>query len=72
MLFTEFNLSDAKRIWREEGVEEGIEKGIEKGMEKGETLKAFAIAKNLFAMNISLEQVIAATGLTREEAEGLR
>jgi predicted transposase/invertase (TIGR01784 family) len=30
------------------------------------------IAKNLFAMNIPLEQVIAATGLTREEAESLR
>jgi hypothetical protein len=32
----DYKLSDAKRIWREEGVEEGIEKGIEieKGMEK--------------------------------------
>ncbi|MCD7776916.1 MAG: hypothetical protein LUH47_00120, partial [Clostridiales bacterium] len=31
MLKTEFNLDDAKIIWRMEGVEEGIEKGIEKG-----------------------------------------
>ena len=27
MLFTEFNLEDAKQVWREEAIEEGIEKG---------------------------------------------
>ena len=35
MLFTEFNLEDAKEVWFEEGVEKGIAKGIEKGIEKG-------------------------------------
>ena len=27
MLFTEFNIEDAKQVWREEAFEEGIEKG---------------------------------------------
>ncbi|MCD7776914.1 MAG: hypothetical protein LUH47_00110 [Clostridiales bacterium] len=36
MLRTEFNLDDAKIIWRMEGVEEGIEKGLEKGIESHE------------------------------------
>jgi predicted transposase YdaD len=35
MLMTEFNIEDAKKIWREEGYEDGIEKGIEKGKAEG-------------------------------------
>jgi hypothetical protein len=31
MLLTEFNMNDAKRVWREEGREEGMEEGMEKG-----------------------------------------
>jgi hypothetical protein len=38
MIFTEFNLEEAKEVWFEEGFEEGIEKGIEKG--KLETARA--------------------------------
>lgn len=32
MLFTQFNLEDAKKIWREEAFEDGEEAGIEKGI----------------------------------------
>jgi predicted transposase/invertase (TIGR01784 family) len=35
MLFTEFNMDDAKEIWYEEGMEDGIEKGIEQGIVEG-------------------------------------
>jgi hypothetical protein len=32
MLFTEFNMDDAQKVWFEEGVEEGMEKGREEGL----------------------------------------
>ncbi|MCL2017051.1 MAG: hypothetical protein FWG68_12480 [Defluviitaleaceae bacterium] len=35
VLFAEFNLDDAKEVWREEGVEDGIEKGRKEGIEEG-------------------------------------
>ena len=37
-----------------------------------ERKKAFEIAKNLLEMDMPIEKIIAATGLTREEIEGLR
>jgi len=39
---------------------------------KGRTEKAVEIARNLLKMNMPIEQIIAATGLTREEVESLR
>jgi predicted transposase/invertase (TIGR01784 family) len=42
-----------------------------RGEMRGGKNKAYDIAKKLFAMNIPLDQIIAATGLTREEAESL-
>ena len=38
----------------------------------GEKAKAFAIAKNLMSMNLPIDQIITATGLTRSEVEGLK
>ena len=35
MLFTQFNLEDAKKIWQEEAYEDGEEAGIQKGIQKG-------------------------------------
>ena len=35
MLYTEFNLEDAKLVWKQEAFEDGFEEGIEKGMEQG-------------------------------------
>jgi hypothetical protein len=35
MLFTAFNMDDAKEIWREEGFEDGIEQGMKRGIEQG-------------------------------------
>jgi hypothetical protein len=40
--------------------------------DEGETAKAIAIAKNLLGMDIPLEKIVEATGLTREEIEALR
>jgi hypothetical protein len=41
LLFTEFNIDVAKRIWREEALEEGIERGIEKTAKAPRLPKAF-------------------------------
>ena len=63
MLFTEWNMEDALRITREEGVEEGREEGRQEGREEGmeKSILAFAdylspeiIAKQL---GLSLEKV---------------
>ena len=35
MLFTQFNLEDAKKIWQEEAYEDGEEAGIRQGIEQG-------------------------------------
>ena len=39
---------------------------------EGETAKAYTIARNLLGMDLPLEQIITATGLTRTEVENLR
>ena len=49
MLFTEFNLEDAKQVWLEEGREEGREEG---GVEKG-----LKIARAMFEDGDSLEKI---------------
>jgi predicted transposase/invertase (TIGR01784 family) len=68
MLFTEFNIDDAKKIWREEALEEGIKKGIEKGIEKNreETAKA-ALAKGF-----SVSDVVEITGLDEARVRKLK
>lgn len=43
-------------------------RGIEKGIEKGK----LEIAKNLLKMNIPIDQIVLATGLTEEEINKIR
>jgi predicted transposase/invertase (TIGR01784 family) len=49
-----------------------LESNIATAEARGENKKAFAIAKNLLSMSLSLDQIVIATGLTREEVEKLR
>ncbi len=53
------------------GREEGMKKGIEKGMEKGRRNEKIKIAKNFKKLNIPLDQISKATGLTICELEKL-
>ena len=53
------------------GLEKGIEKGIEKGREEGIYSKAIETAKKLIGMNLSIENIAKATGLSKEEIEKL-
>ncbi|WNS76075.1 hypothetical protein RRV45_03425 [Bacillus sp. DTU_2020_1000418_1_SI_GHA_SEK_038] len=50
---------------------EGFEEGKAEGKEEGEKQKTIEIAKNLLKMNISIESICEATGLTLEEVKGL-
>jgi predicted transposase/invertase (TIGR01784 family) len=52
---TQSNIATAEDNGRREGRQEG----------------AFAIARNLLGMNMPLDQIVTATGLTREEVEKL-
>ncbi len=47
------------------------QKGIEKGIEKGERIKALQIARELLALNFSMEQIAAITKLPPVEIEKL-
>ena len=49
------------------GFEKGIEKGIEKGRKEGIKEGIINTAKNLITMNIPIENIAEATGLTKEE-----
>ena len=63
MLFTEFNIEDAKQVWREEAFEEGIEKGIEKGRMEGIEERGLEIARAMFADGDSPEKIARNTGI---------
>jgi len=65
MIFTEFNLEDAKEIWFEEGMEKGIEKGMEKGMEKGK----LEISRAMLAEGDSIEKIARITKIPLEILE---
>ena len=51
--------------------EEGIAKGIAKGIEKGEHTKAIAIARNMLELELPMETIIKATGLSSDEIRKL-
>jgi len=53
------------------GKELAFEEGEASGISKGEKQKQLEIAKNLFSLNISKEQIEMATGLSSEEIEKL-
>ena len=49
------------------GIEKGMQKGIQRGMQKGRMEGICETAKKLIAMNLSIEQIAQATGLSIEE-----
>jgi hypothetical protein len=59
LLFTEFNMDDAIKVWKEEGIEEGIEKG------------KLEDARNLIKEGIPLEVIARATGLSFDKLRSL-
>jgi predicted transposase/invertase (TIGR01784 family) len=76
MLFTEFNMDDAKEIWFEEGFETGMEKGMEKGvakgMAKGMEQNRKDTARSALAKGLSVTDVADITGLDEETVRKLK
>lgn len=55
-----------------EAREKAKKEGREEGREKGRVEEKIEIAKKLLNLNVSLETIIEATGLTREDIEKIR
>ena len=57
---------------KEEGEKIGLAKGKEEGRAEGKREGTLTVAKNLLSINLPLDQIVKATGLTHEEVEALR
>lgn len=64
-------MKEAKKKGFERGIEQGIKQGIEQGIEQGENNKCLQIARNLKNIGISIEDIMKATSLSKEEVEEL-
>ena len=64
-------IMDEKDIFRA-GEDKGMKEGIKEGIKEGERKKTIEIAKELLNMNLSIEQIIQATGLEKEKIEEIR
>ena len=53
------------------GLDRGLEEGREEGIQIGVENRNIEIAKNLLSLNLEIERIMQATGLTREEIERL-
>jgi len=62
---------DIKKQAYKDGLEEGISKGISQGISQGAEQAKLETARNLFSFNLSLEQIMQATGLPLETVEQL-
>ena len=60
------------KIEKEELISQGISQGLSQGISQGETRARLEVARNLLKMNISVENIAEATGLTASEVEELK
>jgi len=72
MLYTEFNIEDAKEVWQEEAHEKGREEGREEGREAGRTEEKLGIARNLLIRGETPDFVQEITGLDLETIQSLK
>ncbi len=64
-------LAEGKAQGLAEGKAQGLAEGKAQGLAEGENNKAIEIAKNLKGINLPIDQIVKATGLTKEEIESL-
>jgi len=55
----------------QQGLQEGLQQGLQKGLQQGLRMKALAVAQELLALGLSVDMVVQATKLSREEVEAL-
>ena len=65
-------LEYAKKKGREEGLQEGVEKGRKEGREEGIEKRSREIAVNLLRINLPIQTICEATGLSVEEITKLQ
>ena len=65
--------AEQKATWDEqEKMRTAEEKGIEKGIERGVEREKVNTARNLLLLDIPIEKIVKATGLSKDEIEGLK
>ena len=67
MIFTKFNIDEAKEVWKEEAWEEGMEAGMEKGMEAGIEKGILQTARAMKAKGMDTNTIAEITGLTEDD-----
>ena len=76
MLMTEYDYDTDIAVQREEAYEDGLNKGItqgiSQGMKQGAYEKAIETAKNLFQIQLSVEQIATVTGLSLEVIQSIK
>ena len=70
MLIQSFEM-DARRAGMQEGMQAGIAQGRNEGFADGSRQNALQNAGNLKQLGVSIDIITQATGLTKEEVEGL-
>ena len=68
----EQGIKEGKEQGIKEGKEQGIKEGMEKGKEQGKKEEKIGIAKNLLSINLPLEQIAVATGLSVDEIKSIK
>jgi predicted transposase YdaD len=75
MLFVEFNMDDAKKVWWEEALEEGLTKGrVEgevRGRAEGEAFGRASIALSMIKEGFSFKKIADLTGFSYEDVANL-
>ena len=69
---TEEGLKQGKKEGLKQGKEEGLKQGKEEGLKQGTVAERRKIAKNLLRMEVEIEKIMDATGLTKKEIEELQ
>ena len=80
MLMTEYDYDTDIAVQREEayedglskGLQQGISQGIKQGISQGAYEKAIETAKNLFQIQLSVEQIATVTGLSFEVIQSIK
>ena len=67
MIFTKFNLKDAKEVWQEEAENRGMKKGVKEGMAQGVAEERLKNAKAMKADGVDVNTIAKWTGMTLKE-----
>lgn len=67
MTLAEILREEGKNEGRILGLKEGLKEGLEQGLEQGSKKSKLDVARNLVQMDLEVNQIISATGLSEKE-----